>query len=234
MKLKIFTKGKVGNLDIFTYLLRDITTEIQKTLELKDIITTRLIIPLVMTENSDLKRLTNEIEDYSLLSDIKMKIENITKMGFELILDGKLGDILGAILTLDINKRFKRLDIYIREDINMIKDLLGKHSNRFDTGRSLIIKYLSINNGNLSFNDVYRVLQREYKKTELRKFLPDIFKEVYGFSMEEAKYSATVNKLDLESIDDTELKSMEDDYAIRIRDVEYEEVAPRVQIGGLR
>ncbi len=216
MKLTVYSKDKVRDIDIFTYNVIDIINSLENDFEIKHIDKVKLIVTLVSKGDKSIRKLEREMDKITSCSSAKMDIKKTSKFFFDFILEGKLGDVFGAIFALDISHLFTRLDTYMRNDIKLIKILAYNGNLRFDHNLSLIIRFLSEKNSNMNYNSVYDILRRDIKKTELRKFLPDLFKEIYGFPMEKAVFTSTQDKLNLNSLDDNIIAEIDSDLRVRI------------------
>ena len=211
MKLKVSSKDNIKQLDIYTYDVGNVINLLENDIELCDIHKVELTITYIYNTKNNINKLKNDIERFDSCVSANIKLGTVNKYTFDIIFNGKLGDVFGALRVLGLNEKFTRIDAYIKNDINLIKELLGGRQHRVDTNRSLIIKLLSECNGNLGYNTVFDILRRDFGKVELRKVLPEFFKESYGFAIENAKYQGSHNKLDLNVISDKVISDIDEE-----------------------
>ena len=211
MKLEIFSKDKPKVIHLFSNDIIDILDTLENDYEIKYIDKIILTNTLVIWDSKDVIKLKRNIERLENFTSSKIRVENLSKYFFDLILEGKIGDVFGAIDSLNIQNKFSRIDGYIKNDIRLIHDISSNNTSRCDINKSMIIRYLSDNNFDMNYSNVFDTLRRDIKKTELRKFLPKLFKEIYGYPPEDAIYTSSKDKLNLNSIDDNLIKTLDDE-----------------------
>ena len=216
MKLKIYSNNEIKDIDIFNYDIIDILDTLETDLEIKHINKVKLTITLVKGRSSKIKQLESNIDRMESCTSSKMCIKDIKQLYFDVEIEGKLGDVFGTITALNIQNEFTRIDIYTKNDLGLIRELTSNGQFRIDINRSLILRYMSEKNSNMNINTVFDILRKDIKRVELRKMLPDIFEEIYGYPPEKAIFTSTKDKLNLNSIDDKLVVTIDDELRERL------------------
>jgi len=206
MKLKIYSNNEI----------KDILDTLETDLEIKHINKVKLTITLVKGRSSKIKQLESNIDRMESCTSSKMCIKDIKQLYFDVEIEGKLGDVFGTITALNIQNEFTRIDIYTKNDLGLIRELTSNGQFRIDINRSLILRYMSEKNSNMNINTVFDILRKDIKRVELRKMLPDIFEEIYGYPPEKAIFTSTKDKLNLNSIDDKLVVTIDDELRERL------------------
>lgn len=143
-----------------------------------------------------------------LLNDISTTIVSITKDSmykFKVLVSGKPGEVIGIFNILDINHIYYRLSTAMSTDLIMIDNVISDTHNSFDYNHSLVIKYLSDRNGNVSYRIVYETLLSHGHTDEISALLVSIFKKMYGMDIKDAKLPVNGDKMSLNNIDNKSL-----------------------------
>ena len=146
----------------------------------------------------------------SQCTSVGITIENVADYTFDLIMEGKLADVVSVCYSLQLSREFFRLETYMATDINLSDHLL--RSNRFtgDFNTSLIIRFLSERN-KMNYDDVFSYLTSSMPKANLRDFIPLVFKRLYGLKVEDVKVDRDGDKMSLKSINSDNLKKIDEE-----------------------
>ena len=167
--------------------------------------------------NNKINELRNTIEEISNCTTTSILIENVTKYTFDIIIEGKLLDVFSMFHNLGLITQYTKLRIYLENDIQLLDTLLNKTKMKGDLSKSLIIRFLSEKNGNVNYNYVFDVLRGDIGKGDLSKFLPLIFKEIYGKEHFNIKFNnMDIDKLTLKNIDDVNLKKIDSELRTKL------------------
>jgi hypothetical protein len=178
-----------------------------------------------------LEDLQNLIHKYTPFINVKIKLNDINPYVFNIELQGNIFDILGITKGLRLQDEFCRYRTYLNNDINIVNFLLrGADGRNIDTGRSLILRFLSERHCNLNTQQIYDILRHDIVKKDLTDYVSIIFYKVHGIKIDEAKeIEEKTDKLSIKSILNSKIKELDDEIARRL-DAPRRAVAPPIRI----
>jgi len=226
MYIKIFRKdkttseferydGEVGN---FFHAVREDTTD-------KEITNAIFRATYSIGDRNTFDEYKEFVESIDSVGSTKARIENTSDYMFDLVIEGKLMDIIVYNEYLDVRRKFNLVDTLMENDIILMDSLLrGIVLNHFSTNSSLILRFLSDKNGGMGYEEVLNILKKEIPKNSLKEFLPGIFMELYKCNPEAAKTKPLeVDKMSLKSIRDETVKELDRTIRLYFNDDEIEE-----------
>lgn len=196
-EIKVFSLSLSDNKDIFKYSTLLNNVELQ--------------VDLINDDKEKYYELEANIKKFTPFTSVKIEIKPKHLYSFILILKGRLCDVFGMLINLQIKDGFEPENYYLKQDLNLIKYLLNrKEIGDFSLSESLILRFLSEQNAELSYPTIYDILKRDFKKSELKRLLPELFKKVYGFGIEEVKLSdLNLDKMNLDYIHTSVIRELE-------------------------
>jgi hypothetical protein len=225
MYIKIFRKDKtVSEFERYDGEIANFFSAIREDTPDSEIINVIFRVSYTIGDKSAFSDYEELVEMIDSVGSAKTRIENKCDYMFDLVIEGKLMDVIVYDEFLDPRHRFNLVDILMENDIILMDSLLrGVTLNHFSSNSSLILRFLSDKNGGMEYEEVLNILKKEIPKNSLKGFLPDIFVELYKCKPESAKTKPLeVDKMSLKSIKDETVKELDRTIRMYFNDNEHE------------